>query len=187
MFDSSNYGIIRTNSAGITVSRGTSGTIRFGVTVKAITGIKLSDFDQEFVQELSAYQKSVYVAQKTEYAGGLRVPFLAFLGADLTTRVTETDFVSARARIDNYEALSSVARGTLRSTNLKTYHIRGRRFLTGKSFVPETVYAFIKASRVCVGGLEMLVISSRAEDVVIANGRGVVFTTGADQLFVRET
>ena len=187
-FESSRFGIIRTDGAGITVSRGTGGDIRFAIAVKGIISSALADLDDTFVATLNKRERRMYNSSKNLYDGGLGVPFLKWIGADLNKNVALEDLIQASEEQENYEAKSLAVKEALEKVKVKTYQISGSKSVIGKSFIPKTFFAYIKAARIYLsGGNSLLVISSNRSDVIIATDTGVVFDNGAEHYNVTET
>ncbi|PXF42531.1 hypothetical protein BWQ96_07748 [Gracilariopsis chorda] len=176
-------GAIRTIGTGVTVQRGTRGTLSFSITVQAVRADELADMDSKFIETLSVADRSTYVLGKQSYSGDLSVPFLRFVGADLRKNVTECDMQVARVTQSNYTAYARVASYILQRSQIKTLRISGSRGINGTSFIPRTVVAYIQVAEVTLlDGTCKRVVSTSADDVIVGTKNEVAVDTGADEL-----
>lgn len=182
-FKSSQFGIIRSSGVGITVSRGTTGNIRFTLTVRGITSSALARRDRTFVGALKSMRElRAYKSNRKMYDGSLGVPFLKWIGADLNKNVTAENLIRASEEQEDYDSKASTAREILQKVRIKTYQISGTKTVRGESFIPMTFFVYIKAAIIRKwDGRQLLVISSNRNDVIIATHDGVVFDSGAEQ------
>ncbi|PXF39616.1 hypothetical protein BWQ96_10686 [Gracilariopsis chorda] len=178
-------GAIRTIGAGITVQRGTSGTLSFSVTLQGVRADELADMDAEFIDSLSFADRSAYELERRSYTGDLGVPFLRFVGADLRKNVTECDMQLVRVTQPNYESNARAANKILQESEIKTLRISGRRTITGTSFIPRTALVFIQVAQVTLpDGTCKRVVSNRDDAVIVGSTNNRVIDTGADEFIV---
>lgn len=178
--------MISTHGGGITVTRGASGTINFSISFTGILSSVLANADEIFIQALTAEEREKYTRMKCEYRGGFDIPFLSMLGANIGTEVNVGHMTSVRNGDMRYDVKASAAREVLRNVCGRRYRIVGRKTVSGKSFVPKTYFVYIKAARVRGPEGDFVVVSGRAEDVVVATQTGQVFEFGAEEYRVDE-
>lgn len=181
-------GAIRSVGTGITVQRGTQGTLNFSLTLEAVRADELANMDSGFVDVLGVADKSIYTLSKASYSGDLGVPFLRFIGADLKENVTECDMNVVRLTQPNYDSYAWAARTLLQESQVKRIRVSGSRNITGRGFIPRTVVAYIRVAEVRLAdGSCKRVVSTDVDDVVIGTeNTRVVYDTGADELVVEE-
>lgn len=172
--------------AGVTVTRGVVARLNFELTVSAHLSNVLASNDESFKETLVGDEVEEYEKLSKEYDGGLDVPFLQFLGANLATNVTREEQEEVSMRRSNYAKNARAARTILLGQHGRAT-ISGEKTITGTSFIPTTYFAYIKAANGRLSdGSKVLVVSTSPDDVSIATTNGVVLVKGADSFNVVE-
>lgn len=183
--NSSSSGFARTTNAGITVQRGTSGVLRYRIRVKAVESERLANSDSSFVSTLSTSERESYELEKRSYRGGLNVPFLRFIGINLGASVERTDMERSAASQRNYNQKATAAQKILETTTAQSIEISGTLRASGTSFIPTTVFAFIKIARVQTqDGSSTTVVTTDGNELLAAdnNGRPVDSSDGTIEI-----
>lgn len=171
--EESNAGFGRITRTGLSVTKGASGILDFDITVKAIDSERLSSLDKEFESTLTKQELSKYSTLKSNFHGGLNVPFLNYLGANLNEKVDRTKIESAATDIVNYSDKVSAAEKILDSVVDTRIRITGTLEATGQSFIPTVAFAFIKLARVNFeDGSSQFVVSNDPNDLTAASKGG---------------
>ncbi|CAN8071954.1 unnamed protein product [Agarophyton chilense] len=181
--NSSNTGFARTSQAGLTVQRGTSGTLTFAFTVNAIEAETLATLDQEFSSSLSVSEMEEYSRLRSEYQSGFGIPFLRWLGINLNNRrVTRDEMERSFELRENYNTQSSIAQQVLSNVQQQQLQISGELTAFGTSFIPTTVFAFIRIARLQTqDGMTLTVVSQSGDNLVAADAGGnTVPSSGGD-------
>lgn len=185
-FFSSESGFIRASTFGVTVTRGATATITFSVTIRGVPARTLANDDSHYLRALPTSLRKIYAGRKKAYRGGLEVPFLTDLGADLRKRQVSGKEVRRRSRaLKLYGERVCAAARTLEKARRGSVRIEGRRRVTGTSFIPKTVFGFVKVARVrTAGGGVLTVVSADPRDFAVATRDGRVITVGAENVRV---
>lgn len=171
--NSSSSGFARTTNTGITLQRGTSGVLRYRIRVKAVESERLSNSDSSFVSTLTTSEREEYELEKRSYRGGLNIPFLRYCGINLDARVDRTDMERSSQSQRNYNQKATAAKEIIETTTAQNIEISGTLRATGVSFIPTTVFSFIKIARVQLqDGSSTTVVSTDANDLVAAENNG---------------
>lgn len=171
--ESSESGFGRVTRVGISVTRGASALLNFDITVTAVDAETIDRNDASFVETLSSSERVEYASLKEDFRGGLNIPLLSWIGANLETRVTREDLVSAAELQTNYDAKSQAVSELLESAADTRIRINGTLRAEGISFRPTTAFAFIQLARVeFEDGSSQLVVSNDPQDVVAADRQG---------------
>lgn len=144
---SSVSGYAQISSVGISVQIGVSASLRFSITIPAVLASDLDKSDFSFRTRISSDDFPRYRQLKDEYEGGLNVPFLELMGANLKANVTIDDLEERRDDVKNYQLLAFWAREVLRNATVKDVRIEGEIMATGTGFIPETFFPFIKIAQ----------------------------------------
>ena len=171
-------GFARTTNVGLTVQKGTAGIIKFRIRVKAVTAKQLAVKAKLFAKSLTKAQKKQLSKIQNGYGGGLDIPWLKFLGVDLSkNKTSRKDLIKARANIHAYDKLALKARLLLKDVVAQKIEVKGVLKAKGVSFIPTTVFSFIRIAQVhFADNSKLLVLSDHPGDVATASvdGRKVV-------------
>lgn len=171
--DESSAGFGRLTRTGISVTRGASAVLNFDITVKAIDAERLHSRDAKFVETLSTEERVQYESFKSEFRGGLNIPFLRLFGANFNKKVTREDLDRAASTLTNYAAKSSVAEEILESAVDTMIRITGTLEAEGVSFRPTVAFAFIRLARATFeDGSSQYVVSNDPNDLAAATRGG---------------
>jgi len=171
--ESSEVGYGQTSSIGVRVTRGATVELKFAFRVKAVIATDLASKDVEFEKTLTAAEKDTYSKLKQSYKGGLRVPFLKYIGINLNGYVEKDDMEDASTTVVNYNEKASAAKEIVRTATEQTVLVEGKMFVTGVSSVPTEALVFIKFAQIrTADGETKNVISSNAADLVAATPNG---------------
>ena len=166
-------GFARTTNVGLTVQKGTSGIIKFRIRLKAVTAEQLAVKANLFAKLLTKAQIKQLSKIQDGYDGGLDVPWLKYLGIDLTKKTSRKDLIAARAKILAYDKLSLHAKLLLKDVVAQTIEVKGVLKAKGVSFIPTTVFSFIRIAKVYFAdNSKLLVLSDHPGDVAAASGDG---------------
>lgn len=181
VLNASESGYMQGVGAGIAVTKGASGILRFSLSLKAIPANALAYDDHLFCASLNDEEMKAYDHMFSTYSGGLEIPFLKLLGVNLNNNVGDIDLYAPETEQANAPAPVSAAREILENQPLVNLQLSGSRTVVGLSFIQETYFAFIKVAKVqLLNGSTVLLISAKAEDVAIATSSGTVMDFGAD-------
>ncbi|KAI0560554.1 hypothetical protein FGB62_110g01 [Gracilaria domingensis] len=181
--NSSNTGFARTSEAGLTVQRGTSGVLTFSFNINAIEAETLANLDQEFSSSLSVSEMEEYSRLRENYRSGFGIPFLGWLGINLNNRqVTREEMERSFEMRENYNTQSSIAQQILSNVQEQQLQISGELTAFGTSFIPTTVFAFIRIARLQTqDGMTLTVVSQSGDNLVAADAGGnTVPSSGGD-------
>lgn len=168
--NSSESGFGKLTTVGISVTIGASAVLNFNVTVNAVSAERLDRSDSSFVATLDESEKQSYSRTKSTFRGGLRIPFLSFLGAKLDASVTREDMESSRGMQANYDIKSKAARDILEEVVESQVNINGKLTATGIDRIPTIATAFIKVARVTLVDRRRLTVVSNNDDDLVAAG-----------------
>jgi len=176
--EQSESGYASLGSAGITVQKGTSGTLHFEITMQGIDARTIASDDSKFQSTLTESEKYKYDEVKQNYNGGLNVPFLSWIGINLGASVSKDDINSAASKNTDYNQQAQAVKDTLNTLMQTKLTVRGKLSATGISMIPVTATAFVKIAQVKMAdGSTMNVVSSSGKDVTAADGDGVPLPT----------
>eukprot|EP00178_Gracilaria_changii_P004083 TRINITY_DN1628_c0_g1_i1.p1 TRINITY_DN1628_c0_g1~~TRINITY_DN1628_c0_g1_i1.p1 ORF type:complete len:302 (-),score=52.47 TRINITY_DN1628_c0_g1_i1:133-1038(-) len=181
--NSSSTGFARTTEAGLTVQRGTSGVLNFAFTINAIEAETLATMDEEFSSSLSVSEREEYNRLRSDYRGGFGIPFLRFLGINLNNRrVTREEMERSFELREDYNTQSSIAQQIISNVQTQQLQVSGQLTAFGTSFVPTTVFAFIRIARIQTqDGMTLTVVSQSGDNLVAADAGGnTVPSSGGD-------
>lgn len=182
---SSGYG--RVTNTGLTVQRGTSGVLKYRIRVKAIEAERLANSDSSFVSTLSQSERESYELEKRSFRGGLNVPFLKFIGINLGASSTSVDMERAFDSQTNYNEKASAAQSIVNTVQTQNLEISGTLRATGTSFIPTTVFAFIKIAKVqLVDGSSKTVVTTDGGELVAATNGGEVVPSEEGEITILE-
>lgn len=171
--EESNAGFGRITRTGLSVTKGASGILDFDITVKAIDAERLSSMDASFESTLTAAERSEYNSLKRSFKGGLKIPFLNYIGANLDEKVTREKLEDRAESITDYASKASAAEEILDSVVDTRIRITGTLEATGVSFIPTVAFAFIRLARVKFeDGSSQFVVSNDANDLTAASRGG---------------
>ncbi|CAN8071507.1 unnamed protein product [Agarophyton chilense] len=172
--NSSSTGFARTTSAGLTVQRGTSGVLTFNFMIDAVEAETLATLDQEFSSSLTVSESEEYSRTRESYRSGFGIPFLRWLGINLNNRqVTRDDMQRSFELRENYNTQSSIVQQTITNVQVQKLRISGKLTAFGTSFVPTTVFAFIRIARIQTqDGMTLTVVSQSGDNLVAADAGG---------------
>lgn len=187
-FRNSTVGFIRASNVGVSVTAGASATLNFAITLEALRADALAEDDKEFRDVLTnEEEEEAYKKLKADYAGGLNIPYLESIGANLEHNVTRRDLRAAARIQDNYNSKAIVARKLLTAMAPERVTVSGSITVQGNSFIPRTYFPFVKAAQVHLNdGSRILVVSTKAVDSEAATADGLATTSSADSLVVEE-
>lgn len=176
-------GFARTTSVGLTVQKGTSGVLRFRIRVLAVVSERLARQDAVFTKTLTKAELRAYNRRKAAYNNGLDIPFLHDVGINADKGADEQEIRRAAARIANYEEKASAARFLLSEAVTQRIDISGSLKAHGVSYIPTTVFAFIKLAKVkTFDGTFLNVVSAHPGDVEAASDNGQVVPSDGKSL-----
>lgn len=171
--ESSEVGYGQTSSVGVRVTRGASVELKFSFKVKAIISSHLAEKDSTFQNTLTTQEHASYSSLKKTYAGGLRIPFLSYIGVNLNGKVEKEDMEQSAAAQQNYNEKAWAAKQIVESSTEQYVQVHGSMWVTGTSFIPTEAVAFIKFAQVKTSdGSVKNVISSSHGDLVAASKSG---------------
>lgn len=188
-FQGSISGFVRTIGTGVVLQIGVTATLRFSLEFTGILTRDVSRNDGEFVNALRRADRPAYEQFVNTYSGGLDVPFLVWIGADLTRTISMSDLERVSLLIFTYRRLAIAARNILRRQEEKRWRISGSVIATGNSFIPTQYFAFIQIATVTLrDGREITVVSSNPGDLTVANeeGMSVLSTIIVDEFNVEQ-
>ena len=166
-------GFARVSSVGLTVQRGTRGTLRYRIRVKAIEASRLANSDSSFESTLSQSERETYRERKSSYRGGLGVPFLRFIGIRLGASTSSVDMNRSFDSQTNYNQKASAASQIINNIQEENLEISGMLEAEGTSFIPTTVQAFIKIARIqLTDGSTKTVVTTDPGELVAATPTG---------------
>lgn len=187
VFRNSTVGFIRAAGAGVSVTTGASATLRFSITLEAIQASLVAEDDMAFRKKLTRDEDMEYKDLRAKYTGGLNIPSLEWIGANLERNVTRRDLVRSALSQDNYNSKASVARELLTARTPTKVTVSGSITVRGTSFIPRTFFAFIKAAQVRLNnGSTILIVSANAVDSAAATADGLVTSSTPDSLNISE-
>lgn len=129
--------------------------------------------DELFARNILPESVPSFMQLKENYRGGLNVPFLEFLGANINQSVTTADLEAARPGVRRYNRLRTIARRILTRQPIERLRISGRTSVTGTSSTPQTVFSFVRAALVdLTDGSRVLVVSGKSDDIAFASFDG---------------
>lgn len=178
-------GFAKTVETGITVGKGTGGTLKFRIRARGVDAETLSNSDLKFKNAISNTGTTAvvnkYNTARRRFKGGLNVPFLDVLGFNLNTgfdlKQTEatTREVIDEVGVSTYNNVSRIAEDVLSSYTETNLIVKGSLDAVGDSFIPRTVFSFLKFSRVEFGTNESTnVFSTDSNDLIAATSGGRV-------------
>lgn len=172
---STESGFGRITQVGISVTRGATATASYDITVTAVDAETLDRNDESFVETLTEEQRAEFLELKESFDGGLNVPVLEAVGADLSQEsLSREEILEASGSEENFERRSNALSQILESVSDTTIRINGTLTATGLSDVPTVAFAFIRLARIEFDdGSSQLVVSNRNDDIIAADGDGV--------------
>lgn len=187
-FKSSESGYIQVTTLGVSVTRGATASVSFSVTINALSARTLTNADARYVNALPAELKKSYMKKKEAYKGGIDIPFLLDLGADLRKLSLSGKEVSKRNKSKKAFAkrVCAAARIVNRVPGGRV-RIEGRRSVSGTSFIPKTVFGFARVGIITTaGGKRRTVVSTDPRDFVVATKDGTVVAMGVKGVSVTQ-
>lgn len=186
VIDSSVQGFVLTLGSGLSVTKGTAAELTFSITLSALQASDLAKNDKRFIQSIEkGPERRSYFSLRERYEGGLDIPFLSWIGANLTKNVELSDLKLSSTMQGNYEEKTEAASSILLSQKEDTITLSGSRVITGTSFIPSTVYAYVNVARIVLpDGSKTQVVSTISKDIMFAKADGTVVARGADKLEV---
>ncbi|CDF33085.1 unnamed protein product [Chondrus crispus] len=187
-FKSSVSGFIRASTFGVSVTRGATATISFSITLSGISAVEMAKKDAIYQNILTGSLKKTYMRRKNAYKGGLNLPFMADIGADLRRRkLNGGELRKSRVSKQLFErrlcAVSKILGGVRRAR----VQIRGSRRVTGTSLIPRTVYGYVKVARVTrTDGKTITIVSTDPRDFVVSTSEGIVSARGVEGVQVSQ-
>lgn len=180
--NSTESGFARVTSVGLTVQRGTSATLDFNIRARAVDAARLERVDSSFVGTLSESEREEFEQTKTTYNGGLDVSFAGFLGINLGGKTERIDMEREAESQGDYNLKSAAAREIFESTVETDIEVSGTLTATGVSFIPTTVFAFIKVAKVQLqDGRTLTVVTSDGNELVTADEGGDTDAVDSDE------
>lgn len=167
-------GYVKISPAGISVQRGTSGTLKLSATIpNSIPAPLLSSrlSSPSLLRALSKSQLAVQKAKQSRYDSSLRIPVLLALGVDLSRSRSVVPTLPSRVR-------AALLRARAERTGTK---VEGVVEAVGRSFIPRVGFAYVKIAKIELVKADkrpLLVVSARAADVVVADAAGNVLGKG---------
>lgn len=146
--NSTESGFGRVSRVGVSVQLGITATLNYDINVTAISSRTLSTLDAEFERSLNETEREQYEAAKRSYNGGLRVPFLRFVGINLGASSSRETMTRASERLSEYNTKSRIVRDVLETTQEERLNINGEIRATGVSFIPTQGFAFIQVATI---------------------------------------
>lgn len=187
VFRNSTVGFIRVSGAGVSVTAGASATLRFSISMEALQADVLAENDKDFRSKLTPDEDMEYKKLRANYTGGLNVPYMEWIGANLEGNVTRRDLVRSALTQDNYNSKAFVARQLLTARTPTKVTVSGSITVSGNSFIPRTFFAFIKAAQVELNdGSTILVVSTDSVDSAAATVDGFSTASSVESLEVAE-
>lgn len=176
-------GFARTTSVGVTVQKGTSGVLRFKIRVIAVISERLAKADAVYTRTLTDVELAALNRRKAEYNNGLDIPFLHDVGINADKGASQHEIERVAADIRNYEEKAAAARFILSETVNQHIEISGTLHAHGVSYIPTTVFAFIKLAKIkTYDGTFLNVLSAHPGDLRAADDKGEAVPTGDEKL-----
>lgn len=187
VFRNSTVGFIRAAGAGVSVTIGASATLRYSITLEAIQASLVAEDDRAFRKKLTRDEDNGYKDLRANYTGGLNIPFMELIGANLEHNVTRHDLIRSAMSQDKYNSKAFVARELLTARTPTEVTVSGSITVRGTSILPRTFFAFIKAAHVRLNdGSTILLVSTNAVDSAAATADGLVTSSTPDSLHISE-
>ena len=169
----SQSGVSRVTAFGITVLPGATAKLGYKIRVKAIDASTLANDDRAFRRRLSGAERRNYDQLKGAYTGGLDIPFLNQLGADLSQDFVSQDVLKQVRDSKNtirkraYDRQGTEAQAILSQYTETEIEAEGELVATGTGDKPVTVFIFLRLAVVRVNEQDSLsVLSTDTDDVV---------------------
>lgn len=173
--DSSFCAYARITRVGISVNKGGKATMRYDLRVRAIDASVLAEADGEFIRLLSVSEQQTYARLKASYNGGVNIPFLEFLGIDISKPIVPADVVSQQDNLLDFAAKAAAVSRILVSASEQNIRIKGKLKAKGVSCVQTTVFAFIKFAELTLSdGTNRTIMTSARDEVEAATRNGDV-------------
>lgn len=187
VFNDSESGYVQAAETGISVSKGSSAELKFSITVDAVVAGSLSENDDPFIDSLGEGEREEYLQVKETYTQNLDIPFLSWIGANLTQNVSSTDLLYSSLEQDNYNVKAKAATQILQNATSADVSISGSRMVVGQSYIPVVAFSYIKIARITLNnGSTVIIVSNSSDDVVVATDSGNVIAAGADTFEMAE-
>lgn len=187
-FKSSVSGFILASTFGVSVTRGATATISFSITLNGISAAEMAKRDAIYQKSLSGSLKNTYIRRKNAYKGGLNLPFMADIGADLRRRnLNGGELRKSRVSKELFGRRLCAASKILGRVGRTRVQIRGSRKVTGTSLIPRTVYGYVKVARVTrTDGKKITIVSTDPRDFAVSTSDGIVLARGLEGVQVSQ-
>lgn len=179
-FQSSISGYVQISTFGVTVTRGATATINFSAKISGISAVVLASSDAAYQRVLSRDLKATYMRRKRTFKGGLNIPMIMDVGADLRwRRVNGKNVRKSAVSKKMFSKRLCVVSKILGRVKERGVLIRGSRRVTGTSFIPKTVYGYVKVAKVKTHeGKTITIVSTDPKDYFAATKDGTVIARG---------
>lgn len=169
----STSGVSSVTAFGITVLPGATARLGYKIRVKAIDARTISNSDKRFRRRLSRRDRRKYDQLKSSYTGGLDLPFMKQLGADLSQDfVPQDDLQQVRDSKNRIQKREYDRQGQEATSILSQYleteiEAEGELVATGVGTKPVTVFVFLRFAVLKINENDSLsVLSTDTDDVV---------------------
>lgn len=177
-------GYAKTTRVGLTVQKGTSGVIHFKIRLHAVTVERLNSLTKEFQKTLTKTQKKSLKKEKKKCSKHFFcVAWLKSLGIDLDKGVEKVELEKVAEKQTDYIRRSVVAKKMLKDVVKQHIEVSGTLRATGVSFIPTTVFSFIRLARVYFeDGSKLLVLSQHPGGLAAADEHGNTVPTSDETI-----
>lgn len=176
VFRNSTVGFTRISGAGVSVTTGAGASLSFSFSIEALSASFLQENSTVFRTRLTEEENVSYTALLRNYSGGLNMPFMETIGANLDMNVTRDDLTESFNSQSNYNRKARAARDILTANPATRVTLSGSIMVTGNSIIPQTFFAFAKVAEVQLNdGTSVVVVSTDPKDIAAATAEG--FTT----------
>ncbi|CDF35480.1 unnamed protein product [Chondrus crispus] len=176
VFRNSTVGFTRISGAGVSVTSGAGASLGFSFSIEALNATLLQENSVVFRRRLTMEENVSYTELVRNYSGGLNMPFMETIGANLDMNVTRDDLTESFNSQSNYNSKARAARNVLTADPPTMLTLSGSIMVSGNSIIPKTFFPFAKVAQVQLNnGTSVVVVSTDPKDIVAATAEG--FTT----------
>lgn len=147
----------------IVVRKGAKVSVRYNVDRRGIKASDVAKEDEEYRRLLTKTECEEYDRKKDAYKGGLDIPMLVDLGADLRRPVKKDGMMIQRRRVRRYNRKARAASKALRKLVASDIKVRGNLTAEGVSDTPTQAHVLVHFAEVTLNDRRKVSIYSETE------------------------